>query len=369
MKKLLISYSYPPQIGGLENYYLELCRSLDPKEICVLTQFHPNDRQFDLTQLYPIYRTEFFAGAVSPKWRPLKHNIRDIISSEKIDKLVFGHFHPFNLLGRSFRLPYVIFGHGTDIRRIKDSYYQKWIFKRAFGGCEKIILNSNYLAGEVKRLVGESEKIQVIYPGVDIARLNQPAPDLAEKKKLLGIEDKDLVMLSLGRLIAEKNFEAIIKIMPALLNILPNLMYLIVGDGPERERLETLVRQSALEYKVKFIGQIENSAEQKALYYQMAHLYVGVPADSNDFEISYLEAQATKTPVVASKAGGNGEAVADGQAGILVDPKNQREIMEAIYKILGDRQLWQMMAAAGKERMEKEFNREVQLKKIKEAIG
>lgn len=369
MKKiLLVTYNFPPQIGGVENYYLNLLSYFPPEEISVLCQNQKGDKEFDQTKKYHIYRTEFFGGLLPPRWLKLRREIREIMATEKSQALVFGHFHPLNIIGSLLKAPYHVFGHGTDIRKVKDNFWQKFIFRRVYRDSLGIITNSNYLASEIEQLVGSKEKVRVIYPGVNWERLNQPVIDLETKKAALGINPGDLVILSMGRLVREKNYDAVIKIMPSLLNLLPNLKYVIVGDGPELENLKALVERSDLEDKVIFAGAVNNDEAEKSVYYQMAHVYVGVSAIAEGLGVSYLEAQACRTPVVASKIGGSAEAVLDGQTGLLVDPKSQDDIAKAIYRLLTDQEFWEKLAAAGQERVKNEFDWNIQAEKIKEII-
>ena len=367
-KTLLISCFFPPQIGGIENYYLNFCRSFDPDKVCVLAQSQPGELDFDQNQAYHIYRTDFFKGKMRPRWLHLRKTIKEIIDQEKIDQIVFGHFHPFNVLGDYFRLPYYIFGHGTDIMQIKYSWWQKKILQKVYAGCRQMIVNSDFLAKELESVLGVRNKIQVIYPGVDFERWQQPVADLAAKKDFLDIANDDVVMLSVGRLVPEKNFVSIIKAMPILLEAIPHLKYLIVGDGPEMDNLRALVSQTALNYKVRFIGSVDNDESEKALYYQLSHLFVTVSSQPEGFGIVYLEAQACRTPVVASKFGGSAEAVVDQETGILVDPNNQDEMIQAIVKIATDKELWEKMASTGQARIKKDFNWSTQMEKIKKIL-
>ncbi len=367
-KKLLVTYFFPPQIGGIENYYLNLLSHFDQSEVSVLCQQQPGDKEFDLTQSYHIYRTEFFGGKLPPRWLKLQPEIKEIMATEKASNLIFGHFHPLNVIGSRLKAPYYVFGHGTDIRKIKDNFWQKFIFKRVYRDCQAIVTNSNYLAQEIAKLTGNTDKVKVVYPGVNWQQLNQPVDDFEAQRDALGIGSNDLVILSMGRLVKDKNYETIIRIMPALLNLLPNIKYIIAGDGPELENLKALADQADLENKVIFTGMIKNNDEAKAFYYQLAHVYVGVSAIAEGLGVSYLEASACRTPVVASKQGGSAEAVLDGETGILADPKDQEGIAKAIYRLLSDKDMWEKMATAGQERVKREFDWAIQAEKIKEIL-
>ena len=367
-KTLLITYFFPPAIGGIENYYLNFCGRLKPEEIVVLAQNQADTSVFDSNLPYHIYRTDFFGGKIPPRWLKLKKEIRQIIKNENIEQIIFGHFHPLTFLGRDFSLPYYLFGHGTDITQIKNYFWQKMIFRRVYSGAQKIIANSNFLAQQIKALIGQNDKVEVIYPGIDFDGLNQPTPDFEARKKALDINENDLVLLSLGRLVPEKNLSAVLRVLPALLNITSRIKYLIVGEGPDLPNLKALVESSALGYKVKFIGAVANTPPAKAFYYQLADLFIVPSLKPEGFGIAYLEAQAVGAPVIASKFGGSSEAVKDNETGILVDPTSQEEIYRALYTLITDSAKRQQMSAAGKI-WAKEFSWERQMEKIKEILG
>ncbi|MEK7072240.1 MAG: glycosyltransferase family 4 protein [Patescibacteria group bacterium] len=367
-KTLLITYFFPPQIGGMENYYLNLCQNLPADKIVVLTQKNSNANQFDQNQKYKIYRTDFFGGLISPHWWQLKGKINRIKKEEVIEQIIFGHFHPLNILGNYFGLPYFIFVHGTDVRQVKNNFWQKIIFKKVYKNCLKIIANSDYIAKEVQKITGSDEKISVIYPGINYSVFDKPADDLEDKKRELGLEKDDLVMLSLGRLIKQKNFATIIELLPAWLMDFPNLKYVIVGTGKEQENLIKLVDDLGLKKSVKFAGRIDNNDNSKKVYYQLADLFVSISSAPEGFGISYLEAQASGLPVVASKMGGSAEAIVDHQTGLLVDPHDLGQIKEAILELLSDKIKRNNYGQAGKTRLQEKFDWSKQINKIKEIL-
>lgn len=364
-KTLLITNFFPPAIGGIENYYDNFCRRLEPSQIVVLTGYNSQGPAFDATAKYKIIWTDFFDGRFPPRWRTLKSKVRAIIKQEGIEQIIFGHFHPYCLLGRRFGLPYYIMAHGTDITQIKSNWWQKRALRRAYFSplCRRIIPNSEFLSGEIVRLINDQSKVEKVYPGLDFDGLNQPIGDFASKKQLLGLDDNDIIMLSIGRVEPEKNYEAVIKMIPELLSKIPQLKYVIVGDGSDLERLKALVQNFGLRYNVIFTGAVAGDSINKAFYYQLGHLFVTVSLKPEGFGISYLEAQATKNAVIASKFGGSIEAVKDGETGLLVNPFKPAEIKDAIYRLATDRELWSKMTAAG-QAYAKDFDWKIQMDKL-----
>jgi glycosyltransferase involved in cell wall biosynthesis len=142
------------------------------------------------------------------------------------------------------------------------------------------------------------------------------------------------VISTVGRLISQeryKGFDEIIEIMPQLVKRFSNIKYLIVGDGPDRPRLEAKVGALGVADSVVFAGYIPES--EKVAHYNLADVYV-MPSRGEGFGIVLIEAAACGVPVVGSLADGSREALLDGRLGCLVDPTNQRELVQAITAVL-----------------------------------
>ena len=142
------------------------------------------------------------------------------------------------------------------------------------------------------------------------------------------------VILTVGRLASQeryKGFDEVIEAMPLLLKRIPNLKYMIVGDGLDRPRLKAKVTALGLSDDVIFAGYIPES--EKAAHYNLADAYV-MPSSGEGFGIVLLEAAACGVPVVGSQTDGSREALLDGQLGRLVDPKSSTELVQAVTGVL-----------------------------------
>lgn len=148
-----------------------------------------------------------------------------------------------------------------------------------------------------------------------------------------GLKNKT-VLLTVGRLSAYeryKGFDETLELLPELKVEIPNVAYLIVGDGSDRQRLEAKAVSLGVADRVVFAGYIPET--EKADHYRLADAYV-MPGSGEGFGIVFLEAMACGIPVVASKADGSREAVRDGELGIIVDPANRDEVKAGILKAL-----------------------------------
>jgi glycosyltransferase involved in cell wall biosynthesis len=149
-----------------------------------------------------------------------------------------------------------------------------------------------------------------------------------------GLQDRK-VILTLSRLCKGERYKGIDEVMealPALARKVPNLVYVVAGDGNDRARLKQKAIALGMADRVIFTGYVPE--EEKAAHYRLADAFL-LPGWGEGFGIVYLEAMACGIPVVASKLDGSREAVRDGELGVLVDPKNPAELQEGILEALG----------------------------------
>jgi glycosyltransferase involved in cell wall biosynthesis len=160
-----------------------------------------------------------------------------------------------------------------------------------------------------------------------------PGPKPTYLAEQLGLKDRT-VLMTLGRLDSRerfKGFDEIIEVLPTLATHVPNISYLICGDGTDRDRLERKVRTLGLCDRVVFAGFVPE--EQKPDYYRLADAYV-MPSRAEGFGIVFLEALACGLPVMGSIADGGREALLDGALGCLVDPCNQIDVVRGVLETL-----------------------------------
>ncbi|XJS11359.1 glycosyltransferase [Aerococcaceae bacterium WGS1372] len=124
------------------------------------------------------------------------------------------------------------------------------------------------------------------------------------------------VLLSLSRLSKEKSLDELIMSFPAIKKVYPEAHLVIVGDGPYRETLETLVKGYELDH-VHFVGEINHNEVNE--YYQMADLYINA-SESESQGLTYLESIANRLPIVAKENDYLNQIVKSGEFGQLYPP-------------------------------------------------
>lgn len=159
-----------------------------------------------------------------------------------------------------------------------------------------------------------------------------------------GLKDK-LVLLTVGRLPGHERYKGqdrIIALLPKLLTRFPNLIYMIVGDGTDRQRLERVVASFGLGEHVMFAGRIPEA--EKVDHYNLADAFA-MPSTSEGFGFVFLEAAACGVPVLGGGIDGSRDALVDGKLGVVVDPESPSELLEGLEEILTrERKVPEMLA-------------------------
>jgi glycosyltransferase involved in cell wall biosynthesis len=211
-------------------------------------------------------------------------------------------------------------------------------------GANSVIVPSNYLADMVKNWGVPEEKIKVIYNGVDFK-----AADMSkeEARKKIGIAGN--IILSIGRLVPWKGFRMLVKIMPRLFEINQFFRLVIIGDGPEKKTLESIVKNMHLENKVYLVG--KKSKEELATFLAAADIFV-LNTAYEGFSHQILEAMAAGVPVITTAVGGNREVIRQGENGFMVKYNDEFNLIEAIKTVWQTPELRERFVEEGKKTVE-----------------
>ena len=238
--------------------------------------------------------------------------------------------------------PYAVFIHGLDVVYPHPAYQR--LFLPAIRRADKIIANSHYTADLAVAKGVNPERIEILNPGVQCAIPD--ASDSAVQAFRRQHRLQGTVLLSVGRLTRRKGLiEFINNIFPAVLEMLPNCVLVIVGDDPSdalgqqmaRPAIEHAARQLGILPHVRFLGRI--SDEQLDLAWKSADLHIfpiqDIPGDVEGFGMVALEAAAHGLWTIAFASGGVADAIAEGRSGRLVRPNDYRQFSMAIADAIG----------------------------------
>lgn len=370
MKTLIITLEYPPQIGGVASYTYNLAKNISAEDVVVYAPKMKGDMEFDRKNKWKVARANPFFWFMWPRWIRMLWQVWSLVKKEKIRLIYAHHALPVGyiayLLKKLKKIPYIVFFHGTDLELgIKN---KKNKLKKICASAEKIVVNSNYLKNKFQSAFEDLKKeMAVVYPCPDEIFL-QPISEV-ELKKLksqLALEGKK-VIITVARMTEGKGYPHLIRLLPKILEKVPNLVWLIIGDGSKKDEIIKSIQKNYLQNVVRFIGKLPYTELPK--YYQLADLMVLLthPDESSTEEAwgtAFVEAAASGLPVVAGRAGGVEEAVENMTTGLVVDVYQDMSIISAITELLRDKDSAKKMGQAGKERVIREFNWTEQLKKL-----
>ncbi len=194
---------------------------------------------------------------------------------------------------------------------------------------DRYIAVSNEVKERLRKDMAVPEsKIKVVHNGIRLARFSrQTDPEL--RRELTQGSGRPIV-LTPARLHSQKGHIYLLQAAA----LVPDALFVLAGEGPERRSLEDVAKGLGLETRVRFLGQREDIPDLLACcdVFVLPSLYEGLP-------LSVLEAMAAGKPVVATRIGGTAEAVVHGVTGMLVPPENPRELAAAIRTLLADSSL------------------------------
>ena len=278
-------------------------------------------------------KIENVAAAVGGKVKYLLALAGILFSAKRFDLVICGHLNlsPLALMAaRMKNARFAVVIHGIDAWKPTKSILANRCAARAdrFVAVSEVTRDRFLAWSRVPRERGS------ILPNSFDPSFFSPGPKNAQLMKRYGLEGKT-VLMTCGRLVSQeryKGFDEVIDLLPRVMEEIPNVVYLVVGDGNDRSRLEQKAVERGVRRQVVFTGFIPE--EEKADHYRLADVYV-MPSKGEGFGIVYLEAMACGVPTIGSQADGSVDALRGGRLGILVNPDDPQEILTAIRGALG----------------------------------
>ena len=352
---LLVAHTFPPMLGGSAAVYAALARCAKG-EIAVLTSRRDHRtgaerlgwREADEEAPYPVHRLRLVrpplasGPAASISWAPRaallaaavthlahRHRVRAVCVAD--DETV-GWLVPF--VRRVLGLRALAYCHGDDLVQTDP----RAIARRArhLAAAHAVVAASAFAARRLAEGYGVArDRIVLIPNGINLDHY-RPGPPDAALAAALGVAGSRVV-LAATRLVPRKGVDRLIAALPTVLAAVPQTQLLIAGDGPQRAELENQARG----LPVRFLGAVP--AERMPDLYRLAEVVAlpnrEEPGEVDGMPMTLLEAQACGRVVVAGRAGGAPEAVADGETGLVVDGEDTAAIAAALIRALTDRSL------------------------------
>lgn len=299
MKVLFITRKHPPQVGGMEKYSYELIKNFpEDKEVIALNK----------PQIHLIW---FLPYAL----------IKGIFLSKKVDLVYLcdSLLAPIGLIIKKIsRKPVISGAMGLDIT------YNNWIYQNFNVRClkyiDKVVAISRATVNECIARGIHRNNCVFIPVGIE-KNINIKKNENKDISKFIGSNTKDnKILLTVGRLVKRKGVNWFVK--NVLGELRENVIYLIVGDGPEKDEIKKNAIKRNIEGRVLFLGQVSN--DNLNLIYKSSDIFVmpniKVKGDMEGFGIVAIEASMHGLPIIASDLEGIKDAIADNKNGILVNP-------------------------------------------------
>lgn len=373
MNILIATLDYPPQIGGVASYVSSYAKEL-AKQHQIVLYVPKNNKKIetheDNNSRIKIYHKKQLYKFLWPRWLKLLFDIYFISRREKIEQLHIHHALPVGYVGfiikKILHVPYILFLHGSDVRFAAISSSKLKKFAHICAGAQQIVVNSKSLKKDVLTYVPKLTNINVVYPcPADYFFKPFTLEKIDITKQSLGLMGKK-VIISPARITTGKGFFTLAKIFPEIIKQMPNVVWLIVGDGQKRNQLLKYIQQVNIQPYVRYLGPIEK--EKMPELYRVSNICVVLTHETSSskegFGTVFLEAGAMGIPVIAGECGGTNEAVEHSITGIVLDTKNEKVIISSIIDLLRNNEFGKSLGKAAQERVYREFTWEKQLKKL-----
>ncbi len=352
-KNIVISTQcFSPVLGGIENLMKGLAESLHKKDFNIFVFADSknllDEEKHDKRLSYEIIR---YGGLKIIRKRRKSTDIKKFINFKKNINCIFcdSWKSAENLVKNKIANTEKIFclAHGNDILVNKNIIKRKRI-KKILSETSCIIANSYFTKEKITNLGIKSNKIKVIYPGVE----NICFDSKKNNNNLQKYKNFKPILLTIARLEKRKNHKNIIYAINELVKDFKNLLYLIAGDGPEMKKMRKLINKLNLKKNVKILGKVNES--DKAFLFKISDLHV-MPTiqykksvSIEGFGISYIEAGMQGIPSISSGLGGTKESVIDGKTGVICNPNNVSSIKDSIRKVLINKKMYKKLSINSK---------------------
>ena len=362
MTRLLFTPGFPPWIGGMPNYMYARCLAA-PRDVEVIAASCPGDATFDATLPFPVHRFDLYAPARAGVLNPVRRLVQvarawtvlnRFLRTGRFDVLecvtVFPGAVAASLLPAGRRVRLIAYALGDDVRRPLTTPWAAPLFRRTLGRVDRLVAISEYTRGLLVAAGVPAERIALVRPPLDRERFARSGDGSAWRA---GWPAHSHIVLTLCQLWPNKGVDRVLEAVAALLPEAPDMLYVVAGGGPDRERLESLAGRLGVRERVVFTGRVR--AEALPDLYAAADVFVMPTRADHDgsvegFGIVFLEAGSQGVAVIGPREGGCADAIRDGISGFLVDPDDPADIAARLRTLLADPQLRRRMGEAGRAR-------------------
>ena len=329
MKILYITRKFPPSIGGMQVQSYQFYGNLSKENDVILISWGHSQVFLPLFIFFAFLRSVI------------------ALATSKIDIVQLGDFvlSPLGaLLKLLFNRPTFTISHGRD-SAYKNLLYDSLVVKSA-KKLDKVICVSENMKGRFLLRGLADEKLEVIPNGISVDDFNRPEAKreglISELESCYGIRlEKRKIIFSASRLVGKKGIKEFIEEIFIKIACMPEeAVFLIAGEGPEKERIAQAIERLGLGNRVYLLGSVRHNSNFYKALFGVADVFVmpniKVEDDAEGFGVVALEAALMGVPVVAYDVDGISQAIHNNENGILVDEGDKDSFLERVSFLLKD---------------------------------
>ena len=326
---LIITRSFPPEVGGMQNLMGGLAKSLSREDLTkVFADYTDQHEQFDNKVSFSIER---IAGAKFFRKLRKSYLINDYLKKNKNVKCIIAdHWKSLELIKSNKKTICLI--HSKEINHPPGSRMNSRVNK-VLNKVDYVVSNSNYTKDLAVKLGANEKKIIVINPGIDPVT-EIPKKDLEQAEKLFNGKSNRLITVS--RFDKRKNHEKVIMAIRNLKELYPSIIYMCVGYGEEENNIKKLVDELNLNNQVIFVKNISNNLKNALVAKSNIFIMPSIihKKSVEGFGIAFIEAAQHGIPSIGGKDGGASDAIIHEKTGLICDGNNLEEVYASIDQLL-----------------------------------
>lgn len=266
---------------------------------------------------------------------------------------------------RVCHVPYALtLQEGVPLERIRRfAFFIKPLFRRLFRDAVRVQTISRFLAQFAKE-EGASVVPIVIGNGVDVKLFSEPLLPLDREKvrESWGVTKWDIALVTASRLVTKNAVDVVIR---ALAELPMNVRLVVAGDGPDREKLESLAKELSVHQRIFFAGTVPQRELPK--WYHAADMFIR-PSRSEGFGNVFAESMAAGLPVIATAAGGIPDIVKDGDTGLICKIDDPHDLALKVQTLLSDESIRNCLTKNGFSLVSEKFDWNTIAKRMREEV-
>jgi phosphatidyl-myo-inositol dimannoside synthase len=325
---LIITRSFPPDIGGMQNLMWGLTNELSKHYmIKVFADYCENHESFDEKFSFSVER---IGGMKLLRKYRKAHLINSFIKENKIEGIIADHWKSLELIKTKKKKICLI--HGKEINHQKGTGLNKRVLN-VLNDVDTIVANSKFTKELAVSKGVEESKIVIINPGVaEFKELNKESLNKVESL----LKHKTPRLITVSRFDKRKNHEKIMMSLRNLKQIYPSIIYICIGYGEEEENLKKLVEELDLKEQVMFFKDITNNLKNSLLSKSNIFIMPSIiyKKSVEGFGIAYIEAAQYGIPSIGGSDGGASDAIQHEKTGLICDGNSLDEIYSSISIML-----------------------------------